>query len=183
MELVEAILQRGVDLNRRPTAFRATPLGLAVESAPDRFVERLLEAGADPNLESGFSRRGGLYLSPVVIAVRNRDASSLSLLIQYGAELPAIDPETGDPLLHYAVDHNAVDVTRVLLENHVDVNTATDECMTALHRAALEDNPQLVELLLKHGADPDAICQGRKPREMSWEPEVIAIFDRFQRAE
>jgi hypothetical protein len=52
-----------------------------------------------------------------------------------------------------------------------------------LHRAALEDNPQLVELLLKHGADPDAICHGRKPREMSWEPEVIAIFDRFQRAE
>lgn len=179
MELVEVILQRGVDLNRRHGTFPSTPLGRAVDNAPSRFVELLLKAGADPNLETCFKSR--CYFPPLVIAVKNRDASSLRLLIQYGAEIPAIEPETGKPLLHYAVEHNAVDVVRVLLENNVDVNTTTDESLTTLHRAALEDYAEMVELLLNYGADPNAEHQGRKPRDMAWKPEVIAIFDRFQK--
>ena len=137
-----------------------------------------MEAGADPNLQSGFINGN---VAPLIIAVRVRDASSVRLLIKYGATIPDIEPETGEPLLHYAVNQNAVDVVLVLLENHVDVNTATDEGATALHRAALEDNAEMVELLLKYGANPNAEYTGRKPRDMPWKPEVIEIFDRSLR--
>src|SRR5688500_6228175 len=42
---------------------------------------------------------------------------------------------------------------RALLDQHVDVNAAQVDGMTALHWAAYHDDPQIAEVLIKAGAD------------------------------
>ena len=59
--------------------------------------------------------------------------------------------------LHHAAELGHCTVAQWLLENGADVN-AHDERMideTALCLAAKGNSPEVVELLLRHGADPD----------------------------
>lgn len=67
----------------------------------------------------------------------------------------------------YATEPQMLEDVKVLLEQRVDVNAATDAGQTALHFAALSMD-SAVELLAKNGARLDtADKQGRTPMDMA----------------
>ena len=89
-------------------------------------------------------------------AAADGDLPEVERLIRSGAEISAFDDLNQSPL-HYAAEQGHYKVALWLLEHGANVN-AYDEKMigeTALCLAAQKDYPEMVELLLKHGADPD----------------------------
>mmetsp|Transcript_34464 Transcript_34464/g.106515 ORF Transcript_34464/g.106515 Transcript_34464/m.106515 type:complete len:231 (-) Transcript_34464:108-800(-) len=59
--------------------------------------------------------------------------------------------------LHEAAEANAVEVTKFLIEERGHaVDAVDDQCWTPLHYAAAFAGPELVHLLLSHGASPEA---------------------------
>lgn len=65
--------------------------------------------------------------------------------------------DDGDTLLHLAIIHEATDHSLQMIKlshNHPFLNVQNHQRQTALHLAVITEQPQLVERLLKAGADP-----------------------------
>lgn len=65
--------------------------------------------------------------------------------------------ELGNSALHYAVNLDSYEITRLLLEHHADAHIRNNESVTPLHIAVRHCNPRIVRLLLKYGADPNSM--------------------------
>jgi ankyrin repeat protein len=150
-------------------------------------VKLLLDRGADPNcldsngntllhLEAG--TYGELYMLRLLLACNayvdvtnlarntalheafNRGDEALvkiQLLIDHGAD-PSCPNIDGDTPLHLAARTGPQpDLTKLLLENEVDVNARDAKGNTALHIAItnLERSKDVVQVLLAHHADPN----------------------------
>jgi len=77
-----------------------------------------------------------------------------------------IQDRDGNTPLHYAVDHDAVDIVRDLLDLGAEINIANSYRETPLHSAASWSpvTSEIVRLLLENGADVTAEdCSGRTP--------------------
>jgi len=89
-------------------------------------------------------------------AAADGDLPEVERLVGTGTEINAFDDLSRTPL-HYAAEHEHYKVAVWLLDHGANIN-AYDEKMigeTALCLAAQKDYPEMVELLLKYGADPD----------------------------
>jgi ankyrin repeat protein len=60
-----------------------------------------------------------------------------------------------------------VEVARVLIEAHGDVNAPTQDSYTPLHIAAAFGQAEMAELLLKHGAAAQAMANGVTARDLA----------------
>ena len=127
-----------------------------------RSARFLLSAGADPNQRIGNRWPPASLSKPdddhplsalYGAAGRNHDAVLTKLLLDAGA-----DPNDGESLYH-AVEN--LDRTRLLLENG-----ARFEGTNAIYRALDFDNLAALELLLRHGADPN--WPARNPPLTDW---------------
>ncbi|EXJ82263.1 hypothetical protein A1O3_06076 [Capronia epimyces CBS 606.96] len=151
---LDLLLQNGVDLGRNT---RDPYLKMIWEDALSHLelVRYLVEHGANPNvldLEK---------FTPFAWAAALASRETLDLLLEHGASV-----HFGNPL-HMAVRHGREDDIIELLLNHgADVNAIEFEgnpsyyygihagVGTPLHEAYVMGNDRLVQLLLKHGADP-----------------------------
>jgi ankyrin repeat protein len=59
--------------------------------------------------------------------------------------------------IHAAVSNGNIEIVRMLLDRGADVNARQQKGFTALHGAAGASRKDLFELLLTHGADPEAV--------------------------
>jgi ankyrin repeat protein len=66
-----------------------------------------------------------------------------------------VDPDHGTPL-HVAAWYNRVEIARILLQNHANVNGRDSTKATALHVAAWKGQIDVAEVLLDNGADVNA---------------------------
>jgi ankyrin repeat protein len=116
-----------------------------------RSARFLLSAGADPNHRIGSRWPPGSLNKPddrhllsalYGAAGRNHDAELTKVLLDAGA-----DPNDGESLYHSV---ESLACTRALLENG-----ARFEDTNAVYRALDFDNLAVLELLLRHGADPN----------------------------
>lgn len=194
------LLERGADVDAvtragpsQPDDIGWTTLGLVATSGEARrsghqaeLMERLLEAGADPNALDGGGLVGALYYGEsasaeaLAAAGARLDipaAAGVGDVATLRALLAAEDP--GPPLVRYglvgwpdgagrpdvlglalvyAALHGRVEALRLLLDEGADVNHRPpfDHGATALHWAVMGDRPDSVRVLLEAGADPDA---------------------------
>ena len=141
-------------------------------------VQRCIEGGADvmsafPHEPvSGYPEPTRLYSQgatpPHVAAGWTRDREVITLLVDAGADVNALDPYGYTPLHRAARDNANPAVVSALLEAGADPNRWTAGAqheylargVTPLHEAAANGNPAITARLLEAGADVDAYANG-----------------------
>jgi ankyrin repeat protein len=156
--LVTELLEQGADLNaviehgsagRRFSAdysirhqlIGMNALWLAAKYGEVEILQTLLDWGADPL----FVNESGVTL--LHLAMGNSGSS-----LEFRRDrIPNALPD------HEEEERRTLELTRILVEQGVDVNAADDQGFTALHHAVLKDFDQVVEFLVNQGADIHAV--------------------------
>jgi len=146
------------------------------------FITRLLDRGADPNVQikaetevhQGMS---ALWLkeagaTPLLRAALCGDLTVVKLLLAHNAdpEITTFDHTTplmvasgvgwAEGMLREYSEDQTLEVVKILLDHGADVNTANDHGITALHGAAYKGANKAVQLLVDRGANLEAKDKG-----------------------
>jgi hypothetical protein len=141
--LVSLFLQ-GVDPNTRDP--RGVPgLYLALQEDSLKAAHAILNApGLNPNLATPTDE------TPLMMAAIKGQVDIAQLLIAKGAQVN----KPGWAPLHYAASGQNLNMVRLLLNNHAEVDARSPNGSTPLMMAARYGSPEAVKLLLRAGADP-----------------------------
>ncbi len=131
---VELLVSRHADVNAR-AADDTTPLHYAVQSGCMPVVKRLLDAGADPNLQ----------VRPAFQAYVNTGEGTFTYV--GGGKTPL-----QGSALHWAAAAEKREMAALLLDRKADVNAKTPRDIAPLHYAAGTGSVPMIELLLQRGA-------------------------------
>jgi ankyrin repeat protein len=78
----------------------------------------------------------------------------------------------------WAVLDDHFDTTRILTEHGATPNWRSNSGATALHSAALKENPNLAKFLVEHGANPNITdYDGQLPKDWAKSDEVLKYLD------
>ncbi|MEQ1756116.1 MAG: ankyrin repeat domain-containing protein [Micropepsaceae bacterium] len=163
---VAAALSKGAKVNGRClNAGSSNALGSALTTAKVDNVRALIKAGANV-----VGNKDHMPLGYV------RNAASAELLLQHGAKVNMVDQYNSTALMHvtsslasnfddfYQMNENdAVEIAKVLLAHGASVKHKDEYGGTALMEAAFACLPNLVGLLIDHGADVNAKSSGQTP--------------------
>jgi ankyrin repeat protein len=138
-DVVEALLKTSVDVNKADKDGFA-PLSV-VASAP--IATLLIEHGADVNAANRFGE------TALLTAADEGRTDVVEALLQAGADVNKADDDGDAPLTVAA----SAPIAAMLIERGADVNVANRRGVTALLIAAQEGDADVVEALLKAGAD------------------------------
>jgi ankyrin repeat protein len=141
LEFVREIVKRGANVNFR-----------LAKGAPKQ-----------PNTSSKIESEGA---TPILFAADRSDVPLMRLLVELGADplmpnfnnttplMAAAGLGTTEPLEEAGEENEAVDAVNMLLDLGADINAVNNDGETAMHGAAYNIYPRVVELLGKRGADP-----------------------------
>ena len=163
-ECAEYLITRGAKVMDR-SLNEYTPLHYSQLSEHGNSTEctkLLLEHGADVNAKN----QGGE--TPLHYAAENFNDKALKLLLSYGADINVQAQRNGNTPLHYAIprwcrinedfdfDH-ALEVVRLLLDHHPNLELKNAEGNTPLFVAVSESSLEIAKALLDHGADVNTV--------------------------
>lgn len=169
------LLENGADIDSvwsSPSA-SGTPLQLAVNAGQKRLAEFLIEKGANINAVNNRSE------TPLITAIKAKFEQLTHLLLSKGAKIPMAD-ENGVTPLHYAAILNQEELVEKLLKAGADANAKThikrivlsgrespihvldsnlgvQSEASVLYVAAMMGHDKVLKILLKAGADPNAL--------------------------
>jgi ankyrin repeat protein len=152
------------------------------------FVRKLVARGADVNarLKHGSSGRGQLTqtgATPLFMACDTADVPLMRLLIELGADPKVPNADHCPPLLaasglgtlapteEAGTEEEIVEAVTYLLDLGADVNAVDDHGETAMHGAAYNNAPKVIELLASRGAKIEV---WNKANKYGWTPLMIA---------
>jgi ankyrin repeat protein len=148
MAKVSELIQQGADVNTAAADGSTALMWAAYNSLPE-MATTLLAAGADVNAVNNYG------VTPLLQASRTGDTSIIEVLVAGGADIELAHPEGVTPLMA-AAGAGRVLAVRMLLERGADVNAADSfQYQTALMWATSEGHLEVVDALLKGGADPN----------------------------
>ena len=159
LEAAEALIGLGANA-ALPGRSGVTPLSAAAFNGSDKIVELLLAHGADPKQRDATGKTPLLYAAargfgPIVTRLLG---TGLDVNARYGNDLTVLMWAAG-----YANDVPADDgvaIVRMLLDKGAAIDAADDRGRTAMMTAAELGHDEVVDLLLRRGAKPDAPRQG-----------------------
>lgn len=126
-----------------------TPLYTAVHQTNWTAAALLVESGANVN-----ARPPGHFPVAFMAMFTGCDTNFLALMAKRGAKLTVCDPELGYTLFHVAAHRTQTpEMHHFLLHAGVPINTRTRDGYTALQLAVSWDRFELVQFLLRNGAD------------------------------
>ena len=147
--LVQILLDSGATANHRPSCAKSA-LTKAVEKGDWHIVQMLLERG-QPDLE--VTAPGGE--TALYAAVSKGNEELVKLLLRYGANSRA-KPSGGEPAIYKATSKGFKEITRLLLGTRdIDVDATPPGGSSSLYKAREKGSFDMMELLLKKGANPD----------------------------
>ncbi len=128
----------------------ATALAYAVYWDNLDTVQRLLDAGADPDKANDYG------VTPIMLATENRSVEMVKTLLEGGAD-PNIATWAGETLLMTASRSGLFEAAKLLLEHGADVNVSEPRRgQTALMWAIAFKHPEIAQLLVENGANVSA---------------------------
>ena len=180
LELTDLLIRFGAHVSAANKA-GATPLLLATINGNAAIVERLIAAGADPNAPLTKFADTALMMTS-----RTGKIEAVKVLVDHGAQINAKETWGGTTALMWAVSERHSDVAKLLIDHGADVNAKSNFVpsasgrgfegttpvaarpnqgieefasgwLTPLMFAAREDDIESARLLVKVGADVNAI--------------------------
>ena len=128
-------------------AYDLNAISFAVRCGQYEIAELLLAKGANPN-EINTDGDNSLH-----IAAKAGQFKMVSLLVKYGVNVNAQNPQLSLTPLFYAKDAN---VAQALIDNGADVKWRSNFGVTALHYLSGSFQKEVIDLVLKYGADINA---------------------------
>lgn len=161
VQVVKELLARGADPNWRNRNGQ-TALFVACMRGRDEVVKALLDGGASVDVRDKEGRTPLLYLASEKSDRVRIDI--LRLLLEHDADIEARDAIGRTPLLWAATNGN-VKLVEALLSGELcgkraNIGAANNRGRNALHLAAESNHEEMVKLLLRYGADPQAVSDG-----------------------
>jgi ankyrin repeat protein len=144
--MVALLLDRGANVNN-PSEYGRTALTMAAEQGFASVVEILLAHKADPNAVDSRNGRTALYST-----LMQGQEKCVRQLIAAGAQVNS-EAEDGTTALSLVAERGWTEVAKMLLEAKADPNAGKKN--QPLLAAIASKNLELVELLLKAGANPN----------------------------
>ncbi|MHC4132803.1 MAG: ankyrin repeat domain-containing protein [Planctomycetota bacterium] len=149
-EVIAVMLENGADINARTTKGLA-PLHLAMrilyKQKSRKFIEFLIENGADINIQDDYG------WTPLHEAIVRGNQLGVETLISKGADTKAQNFK-GDNALHIAIQCASRDIIELLLQTQeVQIDAKNNEGWSPLHFAAWTGRGDVVEILIKNGAE------------------------------
>ncbi len=141
---VRSLIADGADMNL-PGTYKYPPLHMALRDGNYPIVLALIKAGANVNLQDSFGQ------TPLHIATTQNQETFLLALLKFNAD-PNIKDSAGRTPAHVARTY-AVDVIEALARHNARFNEQDEKGDTPLHYFL--DHPEMVGLLLTHGANPN----------------------------
>lgn len=150
---VQELLTKGINTNVGNDN-NMTPLALAARLGRKEISALLLEAGADPNVQSKMNiYLGEDGMTPLLWTVKSGDAQTLEWMIEKGGGVNKTSLVEDSPLI-YASRNGKMDIVELLIENGASLNYKNHFTEnTALVEAVLAGHSHIMEYLLDEGAD------------------------------
>ncbi|NOR44734.1 MAG: hypothetical protein GQ534_04035 [Candidatus Delongbacteria bacterium] len=148
IDIMKLLLENGAEVNLR-NKMNMTALTVAVISNKVNAVKLLLENNAEVNIVSTLNNQ-----TPLMFALQNKNLPIIKMLKDKAADIYAKDSYGNTALLN-AITLNSVNMKEVkfLIENSNQINIFNDLGMSPLFKAIGLGHIDLVQYLLKNGAD------------------------------
>jgi ankyrin repeat protein len=141
---IKPLLARGLDPNVREPERGETGMIVALRNdAMDVFALLLAQPKIDLEAQAGNGN------TALMMAAFKNNMPAVKALLAKGAQVN----RPGWTALHYAAAAGALDIVRLLLEQHAYIDAASPTGVTPLMLAAREGQEDAVKLLLREGAD------------------------------
>jgi ankyrin repeat protein len=153
LPMVESLLAGKANPELAPTTgpnAGGTPMHIAASNGSNQILTRLLTAGAKPKLLPDGS-------TLMHMAAIDGNDETVELVSKTGISVDCTDIKLRTPLHLSGISGNSA-VARKLLELEASVDKRDSKDYTALMYAAIENKPDVVDLLLKNGANPDVVA-------------------------
>lgn len=144
IEVAKVLIEHGANVNMPPDSFES-PLTLAACGGHVELADLLIDNHAD------LEERNDEGYTPLMEAAREGHEEMVALLLFHDADINAITDETQETALTLACCGGCYEVAKFLLEAGADPNLGN--ASTPLMEAAQEGHLELVQLLIKAGAD------------------------------
>ncbi|KAK3100093.1 hypothetical protein FSP39_014616 [Pinctada imbricata] len=141
-EIVKLLVNNGANLNFKNPNGKA-PLHIATSKSDDLCVQYMLEAGAEPDIQTYTGS------TPLWIAVIENNLKIACLLIKYGADVNYIPIGSREYMLSLAVQNEYIEMTEVLLEKcNLQTIMENTEADNILSKAIRTGNLKIIKMLL-----------------------------------
>ena len=177
LDVLKILIDQKADVNTRTWNARTAPLHLAAPCGNPEVLKMLISQKAD------VSQQDGVDKIPLHYAAEYGNNEAVQILIKRKSYVNATDKDGKTPL-HYAAQKGNIEVVQALIDKGIkcdlthegadrfcidllvmsvmnnfklDINQKDLEGMTPLHLAAASVNIEVVQLLIKAGADLNAI--------------------------
>lgn len=176
VKVIELLLENGADIKAQNENSRTAFMHAAQENSNPEVIETLLKHGADIETKDNYG-----WTSLMYAARDNENQEVIETLLKHGADVNAKDEDGKTALLIAARYNENPEIIETLLKHGADINAKYNNGVTALMLAVMRNsnpkiikklfgiedideikatmgnpNPEIIEILLKHGADVNA---------------------------
>ena len=160
---LKTLFNRDCDLYKKDSfciGSDVTAVYLAARAGHPNIVETLAKAGANVNATKAFAYHNGI--TPLHAAAARGNKETVNILLKYAAEA-GLQASDGGTALHCASEFGHSDIVKLLVD-HKKVSkkivNSGKQCVeadmiTPLHLAVTNGNEEIIETLIKHGANID----------------------------
>ena len=146
VEVVDILIQAGVDVNQKHQDWGRTPLHVASRRGHVEVVNFLIQAGGEVDIQNE------MYETPLHWASECGHVEVVKILIQAGGDINSRD-ERGSTPLHVASGSGHVEAVDILIQAGAEVNCHTEKGDTPLHEASYNGHVKVVNFLIQAGGE------------------------------